>query len=377
MSDEQKSQLQELRDRLEQRGMLQNPHLPEDYRESLEKVTPPVQSTEGLRDLLQLSADEFEEVTANADKERMAQLAEAEGKPELARLIRGNVTPQELAEEGMHKALVEYAESLGGVVVSSRLADEEITPEEADRRAIMHELEKLKQDNRLSDPILRLTPEQQKEIEQNLSSSHMHPHIIPNPPSAGRIMEMLHTINDRMQKIEEEVLFTSSANRFAHLRSGIEQKDNGKFNIPHLPPAPDWNTLEAYVEPFLRDIVDHIQGAPILRERATVAGIVPFDVLKGVDIVGEELLRIVGERGRAYGEEAILAMGEAGMISMIMSKVMRLMWSHRAGLQFQARRDSYIDLAGYCLLTIALDVYIMENSGKEENTSDVENGDLG
>ena len=305
----------------------------EELRQHMESQPRPVINSDGLRDLLQISADEFEEVTVNADTDRMARLAEAEGKPELARLIRGNVTPQELAEEGMQKALVEYAQELGGVIVDSHYdgTREDLTPEAAERAAL------------------------ERALGQNLQAAP--PQL---QPIERRIEALLAKLEQRMQTVEEEVLFTSSANRFAHLRSGIEAKSN--VTIPHLPPAPDWNTLEAYVEPFLRDIVDHIQGAPILRERATIAGMVPFDVLKGVDIVGEELLRIVGERGRAYGEEAILAMGEAGMIGMIMSKVMRLMWSHRAGLQFQARRDSYIDLAGYCLLCVALDQFVMENS---------------
>lgn len=283
--------------------------------------------TEGLKALL---AGDLEEVEVdNWDREGAASLAEERGKPDLARLIRGKVTPQELADEGMQKALVEYAESIGGVVVDSH---EDGT---RDSLALQRALGTALHNN------LKAAPQLQ--------------------PIEQRIEGLLAQINERMQRVEEEVMFTSSANRFAHLRSGIEHN-----TIPHLPPAPDWNTLEAYVGPFLRDIVDNIQGAPILRERATVSGILPSSVLKGVDVVGEELLQIVRERGRAYGEEAILAMGEAGMVGMIVAKVMRLMWSHRGGMQFMSRRDSYIDLAGYCLLTIALDQYITEQSAKEE-----------
>lgn len=315
MSDENKIGLQDLMRRLEERGILR-------YNPSSDDEISDVESLSDFRIMevnkVQLGTDMPEE-----DRERAAKLAEESGKPELARLIRGEATPQELAEQGLHNAIVEFAQGLGGKVVDETW-----------------------------DPPFR--------------------QISPVRPASQRIEDLLGKISAQIDKMEEEIMFTSSANRYAHLRSGIEQN-----TIPHLPPAPDWNTLEAYVEPFMQDILDHIKGAPILKDRATVTGMVPMDVLKGVDIVGEELLKIVAERGRAYGEESILAMGEAGMIGMIMAKVMRLMWSHRGGIQFQTRRDSYIDLAGYCLLTIALDQYITEESGKEEKTNNVENGDLG
>ena len=308
------------------------------------------------------------------EKERAAKLAEQEGKPELARLIRGEATPQELAEQGVHNALVEFAQELGGVVVDETWepSSQKKSVEELKRALTELNTRDFQQDFRDDMSRLRMTPEQ---AEEQAKWMREHPHLLradPVRPASQRIEDLLGKISAQIDKMEEEIMFTSSANRYAHLRSGIE-----KNTIPHLPPAPDWNTLETYVEPFMRDILDHIKGAPILRERATVTGLLPMDVLKGVDIVGRELLQIVAERGRAYGEESILAMGEAGMISMIMAKVMRLMWSHRGGAQFQSRRDSYIDLAGYCLLTIALDQFITEESGKEEKTNDVENGNMG
>lgn len=326
---------------------------------------------QGVRDALQLPAEEYERIM----EERMAKIAnmmsaaaraEDEGKPELARLLRGDATPEQLGREAIkraaqhadtspddlaHDELVRYAtEGLG-----ARVVEQHPTPEELERRALQRAL----------GGVRALDNEEQQMFEASLQQ---RPNMVYMKTDQGlvqdrkldRALEMLHDMNQRMTAVEEEIMFTSSANRYAHLRSGVTQKD-GSY-IPGLPPAPDWNTLATYVEPLMRDIVDHIKGAPILKDRANITGMVPLDVLKGVDVVGEELLRIVGERGRKYGEESILAMGEAGMVSMIMAKVMRLLWSHRGGLMFEAREDSYIDLAGYCLLTVALNKFIKENA---------------
>lgn len=326
-------------------------------------------------------SDEFEEIKLPLDKEAAAQMAELMNKPELASLIRGNVTPQELAEAGMQRSLVEYAETLGGVVLSNHITGEEgNTPEELERKALEHAINMDTHRQAWNHPFRQLSSgEADATIEVIRANPNLMRPIVTVAPLEQRIMPLLNAINDKLEniqatanKMEEEIMFTSSSNRFAHLRSGIE-----KGTIPHLPPAPDWNTLEAYVEPFLQNIIDHIQGTPILRERATTSGLLPMDVLRGVDIVGKELLQIVRERGKQYGEEAILAMGEAGLIGMIVSKVMRLMWSHRGGAQFLSRRDSYIDLAGYCLLTISLDQFITENSEKEEQIPNIENGNMG
>lgn len=293
----------------------------------------------GLRDLLQLTPEEFaatfEEVqdTLEDNAARIKAMQEMQqGNSGLARLIRGEASIHDLADEALqraqretsseddkHQELVDYAQSMGGVVVD---------------------------DSRMSQ-------------EDRIASELQHS---PVELAVQRIESLLERLEERFKRTEEEVMFTSSANRFAHLRSGVDQRGDGIY-IPRLPPAPDWNTLEQYVEPLLRDVLDHVHGAPVLDQRATFSGLLPMDVLRGVDVVGEELLKIVAERGRAYGEESILAMGEAGMIGMIMAKVMRLMWSHRGGIVFQSRRDSYIDLAGYCLLTVALDEYIQQHSG--------------
>jgi len=77
--------------------------------------------------------------------------------------------------------------------------------------------------------------------------------------------------------------------------------------------------------------------------------------------VGLELghvLTILHKRGETYGEDVLALLGETGMVTLAVTKVMRLLWGYTHGQPFETRRDSWLDLAGYAILSLAIDDWL-------------------
>ena len=70
--------------------------------------------------------------------------------------------------------------------------------------------------------------------------------------------------------------------------------------------------------------------------------------------VSVELGDILETRGQAYGERVIAVMAERGIAEFVKVKVIRLLGSMEEGNVEFSRHDSWMDIAGYCILEIAL-----------------------
>jgi adenylosuccinate synthase len=70
--------------------------------------------------------------------------------------------------------------------------------------------------------------------------------------------------------------------------------------------------------------------------------------------VNERILPLLEQRGRQYGEDVLVEMGETGLVTMLLVKLMRLRWSVENSKPKSERQDSWLDLAGYALLAAAL-----------------------
>jgi hypothetical protein len=69
-----------------------------------------------------------------------------------------------------------------------------------------------------------------------------------------------------------------------------------------------------------------------------------------------DLERVLEERGRVYGEDVLVEMGEAGIATLCLIKVRRLMGNIESGFGTTVQRwDSWMDLAGYAILAMALE----------------------
>jgi len=81
-----------------------------------------------------------------------------------------------------------------------------------------------------------------------------------------------------------------------------------------------------------------------------------------LDEEAQLILDTVSVRGRTYGESVLMAMGEQGILTMTITKIMRILWSFNEELPVRDRMDSYLDIAGYALLMLSLSSYVKENS---------------
>jgi len=131
-----------------------------------------------------------------------------------------------------------------------------------------------------------------------------------------------------------------------------------------LPPAPTWEVLEAYFMPELRAMIE--KSGELLTEDFAFTGEeadeLALAVLSGLDEEAQLILDTVSVRGRTYGESVLMAMGEQGILTMTITKIMRILWSFNEELPVRDRMDSYLDIAGYALLMLSLSSYVKENS---------------
>jgi len=68
----------------------------------------------------------------------------------------------------------------------------------------------------------------------------------------------------------------------------------------------------------------------------------------------DDLMLLLESRGREYGEEVLMVMGEPGMFEMSRVKLHRLKGSMEQGAPLADRHDTWIDIAGYCILILAM-----------------------
>jgi hypothetical protein len=160
---------------------------------------------------------------------------------------------------------------------------------------------------------------------------------------------------------------------------------NRQGGVAGLPPAPTWETLHQYAQEDLNLIIAHFRDRnsemPLYWAHPTSPAVQQVYEIEEARISGDEefvtnfiyttveeaykMYATVATRGQTYGENVLLAMGEEGMIMMITTKIMRLMWSQTSSNPMADRKDSYVDIAGYCLLALALDSYAKEYNKKE------------
>lgn len=67
-----------------------------------------------------------------------------------------------------------------------------------------------------------------------------------------------------------------------------------------------------------------------------------------------ELLAVLRERGKQYGEQVLFDAGESGILEQVRTKLGRISGSLREGHTFDERFDSWLDLAGYSVLVCAM-----------------------
>lgn len=142
--------------------------------------------------------------------------------------------------------------------------------------------------------------------------------------------------------------------------------DRKKVAGAGLPPAPTPETFAVYLMPQVWPITARLTekiGDLISQESAQDA------ILEGSSSFIDEVVETLRRRGATYGEEVLLAMGEEGLLLMLLTKIMRVFWSHNEGLSFSSRRDGFVDLAGYAILALAIDQYAREwnASGAKDN----------
>lgn len=81
------------------------------------------------------------------------------------------------------------------------------------------------------------------------------------------------------------------------------------------------------------------------------------EIMEYVEAAIEELRKILWERGKQYGEETLVDLGEDGVAVMIRMKALRARYSIREEKPADSRRDSWLDMAGYALLAVSLGQY--------------------
>lgn len=101
--------------------------------------------------------------------------------------------------------------------------------------------------------------------------------------------------------------------------------------------------------PSVEDFMIFIQRA-LLEASARVPSIVA------------DLESILIQRGRDYGEEVLVVMGESGIAEFVKVKVWRLQGSIQEQRPEATRRDSWIDIAGYAVLQLALAEWMKEQN---------------
>jgi hypothetical protein len=85
------------------------------------------------------------------------------------------------------------------------------------------------------------------------------------------------------------------------------------------------------------------------------------DIMEYVFAHAQEVIDILHERGKQYGEQTLVELGEEGVARMIRMKALRAIHSINQDDRYTARRDSWIDIAGYALLAIALEQWKEES----------------
>lgn len=115
------------------------------------------------------------------------------------------------------------------------------------------------------------------------------------------------------------------------------------------------------VELFLRQIP--AEQLAILREELphpTVDDLLPYvskylhSLRTWFDTKVDDLMIVLEQRGREYGEEVLIVMGERGMAEMVKVKVHRNEGSMNQGSPLAERHDTHLDIAGYSILTLAI-----------------------
>lgn len=79
------------------------------------------------------------------------------------------------------------------------------------------------------------------------------------------------------------------------------------------------------------------------------------DIMEYVRTHTEEVIDTLQTRGEQYGEQTLVELGEEGIARMIRMKALRAIYSINQRNDYRTRTDSWIDIAGYALLAIALE----------------------
>lgn len=104
----------------------------------------------------------------------------------------------------------------------------------------------------------------------------------------------------------------------------------------------------------LRAMADDLESGPPSR----VVAPSPEDLMVIINgALLPELSSILYQRGKSYGEEVLVVMGEQGIAEMAKVKIYRMLAAiaEGTGSASTTRRDSWLDMAGYALLALALD----------------------
>lgn len=137
-----------------------------------------------------------------------------------------------------------------------------------------------------------------------------------------------------------------------------------------LPPAPTWDMLDTYVAPMIQEISQAMLEGPMNRADrvfwSSIMGETHDKVMRGqTETVAANLHDVIAERGKQYGEDVLMALGEQAIILFIFAKFMRLFWHWTNGHPFGGRRDSWMDIAGYAVLALAINEYMEDNHGEK------------
>jgi hypothetical protein len=105
--------------------------------------------------------------------------------------------------------------------------------------------------------------------------------------------------------------------------------------------------------PNLRDVVEEAE------EAAMTSVLRPAAEKPQLHSTTRELLRVLVERGSAYGEDFPFILGEEGIYYLALTKLIRTKWALDNGLN---TREHWLDLAGYAVLQMAALDYKKERS---------------
>lgn len=81
------------------------------------------------------------------------------------------------------------------------------------------------------------------------------------------------------------------------------------------------------------------------------------ELVDHVDLVVEDVMDTLVKRGKQYGEDVLVEMGERGIAVLCLIKVRRMLWNLDQGRSFEEREDGWRDLAGYALLAPAMEAW--------------------